>query len=102
MGKRSFVTIEMFDVTTIGLESQANDMHESLHRYYVVMFQTHVATNYDITIDPTNFVLNIDNTTLEVETNYKNSKHLTKETLSTNNLFSLLRLLIKYMHGKNR
>jgi hypothetical protein len=77
MGRRSFVTVKMFDVTTIGLESQVNDMHESLPRYYVVMLQIHVATNLDITIDPTNFVLNIDNTTLEVETNYKNSKHLT-------------------------
>jgi hypothetical protein len=45
MGRRSFVVIEMFDVTTIGLESQANDMHESLPRYYVVMLQVHVAIN---------------------------------------------------------
>jgi hypothetical protein len=101
MGKRSFVATEMFDVTTIGSESQANYMHESLPRYYVVMLQIHVATNYDITIDPTNFVLNINNSTLEVETNYKNSKHLTKKTLSTNNLFSLQHVPIKHMHGEN-
>ncbi len=35
----------MFDITTIGLKSQANDMHESLPKYYVVMLQIHVATN---------------------------------------------------------
>jgi hypothetical protein len=45
MGRRFFVAIEMFDITTIGLKSQANDMHESLPKYYVVMLQIHVATN---------------------------------------------------------
>jgi hypothetical protein len=68
----------MIIITTIVLKLQVDDIVESLPRYYVDMFQIHVVTNLKTTINWQQiWFLSINNTTLEVEVDYRNLKHLT-------------------------
>lgn len=57
---------------------QVDDIYENLPRYYVDMLQIHVVTNLKTAIVWQQiWFLTINNTTLEVEVDYRNLKHLT-------------------------
>jgi hypothetical protein len=63
---------------TIILKMQVDDIYENLPRYYVDMLQIHVVTNLKTAIVWQQiWFLTINNTTLEVEVDYRNLKHLT-------------------------
>lgn len=68
----------MIIITTIVLKLQVDDIVENLPRYYVDMLQIHVVTNLKTAIAWQQiWFLSINNTTLEVQTDYGNLKHLT-------------------------
>lgn len=68
----------MIIITTIVLKLQVDDIVENLPRYYVDMLQIHVVTNLKTAIAWQQiWFLSINNTTLEVQIDYGNLKHLT-------------------------
>ncbi len=57
-----FIATKLIKITTRHMTSHEltmNDMYQNQPKYYMDMLKNHVATNQEVTIDPTNLVVDI-------------------------------------------